>query len=90
MAATRNRALTAVGFARLIRRGIRANFAPENQDAEIARFAELFADMAMSRGMDSELAHLEGERRQAERDAFWLDAIADELDQQQAGQNDAM
>ena len=80
MAATRNRALTATGIARLIRRGIQANFASENQDAEIRRLAELFADMAMSRGMDSELTHLEGERVRAERDAYWLDAIADELE----------
>jgi len=80
MATTRTRTLTAHGFARLVERGIRANVAPEHQDAEIRRLSELFADMAMSRGTDAELTHLDAERRQAERDAHWLDAIADELD----------
>jgi len=80
MAATRSQTLTAAGVARLIKRGIRANFAPENQNGEIARFAELFTDMAMSREMDTERTYLKGERVRAEQDARWLDAIADELD----------
>ncbi|NLS96669.1 MAG: hypothetical protein GXX96_31420 [Planctomycetaceae bacterium] len=78
--ATRRRTLTATGIARLIERGIRANFAPENQEAEIDRLAELFADMAMSRATDGELAELAGESKKASEDARWLDAIACELD----------
>ena len=74
------KSLTAAGFARLLRRGIRANFAPENQDDEIRRLAEAFIDMAMSRGSDAEFSELDGQRRKAEEDADWLDAIAAELD----------
>lgn len=76
----RRRALTATGIAHLIKRGIRANFAPETQDAELRRFAELFADMAMSRATDAELSELVGEAKKASEDAHWLDAIASELD----------
>lgn len=80
MNATRHRTLTASGIARMIERGIRANFAPENQEAEIGRLAELFADMAMSRATDAELAELTGEATKASEDAHRLDAIACELD----------
>ena len=76
----RHRTLTATGIARLIERGVRANFAPENQEAEIGRLAELFADMAMSRATDAELAGLANEIKKASEDAHWLDAIACELD----------
>ena len=80
MPTTQIRTRTAAGFARLIARGIRANFAPENQDDQLSRMAELFADMAMSRGTDAELSESDAERRQANCDVHWLDAIADELD----------
>ena len=76
----RHRTLTATGVARLIQRGIQANFAPENQDTELRRFADLFADMAMSRATDAELSELAGEAEKASEDAHWLDAVASELD----------
>ncbi len=78
-AATRARTLTARGLARLIERGIRANFTPENQDAEIRRLAELFEELAMSRAMDAELPNPSSRQRQASQDADWLGAIAGEL-----------
>ena len=76
----RHRTLTATGIARLIQRGIRANFAPEYQEAEIGRLAELFADMAMSRATDAEVSELAGEAEKASEDARWLDAISGQLD----------
>lgn len=76
----RHRTLTATGIAHLIQRGIRANFAPESQDTELRRFAELFTDMAMSRATDGELSELTGEARKASEDARWLDTIACELE----------
>ena len=45
--------LTPTGFARILARGIRANFGPENQTAEIERLAELLWDLAMSRSTDA-------------------------------------
>ncbi len=76
----RHQTLTTIGVARLIERGIRASFAPENQETELRKFAELFTDMAMSRATDAELSELASESKKASRDAHWLDAIADELD----------
>ena len=76
----RRRTLTATGIAQLIQRGIRTNFAPENQDAELRRFADLFTDMATSRATDGELSELMGEARKASEDARWLDTIACELE----------
>ena len=78
--ATNPRTLTPIGLARLIERGIRANFSPGNRNAELQRLAELFADLAMSRAMDAEGEPSLAERRRATSDAHWLDAIADELD----------
>ena len=72
--------LTATGFARVLARGIRANFAPENHTAEIERLAELLWDLAMSRSTDAELTTHVREKRRAESDAEILDAIASELD----------
>ena len=79
MPTARHRTLTARGIARIIQRGIRANFAPECQETELCRLAELFDDMAMSRAMDAEHAVTAVEHRKAEDDANWLDAIANEL-----------
>ncbi len=76
----RHRTLTADGIAHMIERGIRANFAPETQDAELRRFAEIFTDMAMSRATDGELSELTGEAGKASEDARWLDTIACELE----------
>ena len=73
--------LTAIGFARVIVRAVRANFAPEAQEAEIERLAQLFDDMAVSRAMDAELTDLVAEQKQAEIDADILDAVAAELEQ---------
>ena len=72
--------LTTTGIARVLARGIRANFAPENQQAEIQRMVEYLQDLAMSRGMAAELAEADGERRLADSDADFLDAIASELE----------
>ena len=76
------RQLNATGFARMLARGIRANFAPECQDAKIEEFAELFRDMAMSCEMDAECSHSTNDSQRAHHDAIWLDHIADELDSQ--------
>ena len=76
----RHRTLTATGIARMIERGIRANFAPETQDTELRRLAEFFTDMAMSRATDAEVSELAGEAEKASEDARWLDAIGCELD----------
>ena len=72
--------LTATGIARVLARGIKANYAPENQQAEIERLVEYLQDLAMSRGMHAELMDSTRERQRAENDADLLDAIACELD----------
>jgi hypothetical protein len=71
---------TASRIARAIERGIRANFAPETQDTELRRLAELFTDMAMSRRAESELSKMAGEAKKAWEDSLLLYAIGDELD----------
>jgi hypothetical protein len=82
MNATKHRTLTPYGVAKLILRGIRANFAPDNQNAEVERFVEYLQDLAMSRGMHSELADVAASSaKQAREDAEWLDAIACELEE---------
>ena len=81
MNTTRHRTLTPRGIARLMARGIRANFAPEHQPAEIERLVEYLQDLAMSRGMDSELPNVAAaSAKQAAEDAGWLDAMAGELE----------
>jgi len=72
--------LTATGIARVLARGIKANYAPENQRAEVERLVEYLQDLAMSRGMDAELTKASGERSRAENDAVVLDGIATELE----------
>jgi hypothetical protein len=72
--------LTATGIARVLARGIKANFAPENQRAEIDRLVEYLQDLAMSRGMHAEMAEAWGDRQRAENDADILDRIATELE----------
>ena len=79
MSTTCHKVLTPTGIARVIERGIRATFAPENQNAELSRLAELLGELAMSRGADAEFAERDVECRRAESDADWLDAIADSL-----------
>jgi hypothetical protein len=71
-----NQPLTPVGVARILIRGIRANFAPDSQEAETEKMVELFHDMAMARDADGET----GPDRLAASDAIWLDAIAGELE----------
>jgi hypothetical protein len=71
-----NQPLTPIGVARISMRGIRANFAPDNQKAETEKLVELFHDMAMARDADGET----GADRLAAGDAIWLDAIASELE----------
>jgi hypothetical protein len=73
--------LTAHGFARVLARGIQANFAPTHQAAEIDRLVEYLQDLAMSRAMESELpACLPTAATQARRDADWLETIAGQLE----------
>jgi hypothetical protein len=72
--------LTTRGIARVLARGIKANFNPESQRAEIERLVEYLQDLATSRGMHAELIQSRGERQQAENDADILDAIASELE----------
>jgi hypothetical protein len=72
--------LTTTGIARILARGIKANFNPENQHAEIARLAEYLQDLAMSRAMEAELTQGRGECQRAEDDADFLDDLASELE----------
>ena len=76
----KTKTLTMTGIARVLARGIKANFNPENQRAEIDRLVEYLQDLAMSRGMNAEMADAWGERQRAENDADLLDAIASELE----------
>lgn len=46
---------TARGVARSIIRGVKANFAPENRQAELERIVEFFQDLAMSLEMTADL-----------------------------------
>jgi hypothetical protein len=80
---TRKQTLTTPqGFAQLIVRGVRANFAPEYQRIELDKLVNLFNDMAMSRGMKAELKQTaKTEAKLAQSDELWLGAIADELDE---------
>ena len=71
--------LTASAVADTIRRGVQANFAPENQHAELSKLSELFSDLAMSRQGKAELTHGD-DRRKAPKDALWLDFVARRLD----------
>jgi hypothetical protein len=78
----KNHIATPHGFARLIIRGVHANFAPENQKAELDRLAEIFQDMAMSRDGDAQTGKCNTiEFRLATSDAAWLSEIGDELDE---------
>jgi len=72
--------LTTTGIARILARGIKANFNPDKQQAEIGRMVEYLQDLAMSRAMDAELTQERGERQRAEGDADFLDDLASELE----------
>ena len=48
---------TTTQIANALRKGIEANFAPENQAAELEKLAELLCDMAASLEMDSIVDH---------------------------------
>lgn len=76
----KTKTLTTTGIARILARGIKANFTPENQRAEIERLVEYLQDLAMSRGMHAELMDSTPERQRAENDADLLNAIASELE----------
>jgi hypothetical protein len=74
--------LTPRGVAHLLSRGLRANFAPERQAVEANRLVDYLQDLTMSRATDGELPGcLPAAATQAERDADWLEAIADELEE---------
>ena len=65
----------------MLARGITANYAPENKQAEVERLAELFEDMAMSRNADAEFASCsEADKARAANDAEWLSDIATALE----------
>jgi hypothetical protein len=72
--------LTTTGIARILARGIKANFNPDNQQTEIARVVEYLQDLAMSRAMEAELTQGRGERQRAEGNADFLDDLASELE----------
>jgi len=72
--------LTTTGIARILARGIKANFIPKSQRAEIERLVEYLQDLAMSRAMEAELTQGRGERQRAEDDADFLDDLAGELE----------
>ena len=77
-----NNVLTPRGVARILVRGLRANFAPEHQTAETYRLVDYLQDLAMSRATEAELPGCPPvAARQAERDADWLDAITNELEE---------
>ena len=78
MTTTRIQRLTPIGVAWLIKRGVEANFAPENQAAKLSELAELFGDMAMSRAIDAQDGDMNS-CKTAHHDARWLDDIADGL-----------
>ena len=74
--------LTPRGVARVLFRGLRANFAPEHQAAETNRLVDYLQDLAMSRATEAELPGCPpAAARQAEHDADWLDAMAGELEE---------
>ena len=84
MRSRQNRVLTPCGVARMMLRGIRANFAPGNRAVEVSRLVEYLQDLAMSRGMDAELSRDTAVSAcQAQADAEWLDTIAAELEDAQ-------
>ena len=73
--------LTPHGFARVLIRGIRANFAPTHQAAEIDRLVEYLQDLAMSRATDAELPGCPpAAAEQAEHDVHWLETIAGQIE----------
>ena len=72
--------LTTTGIARILARGIKANFNPDTQNAEIGRLVEYLQDLAMSRAMVAELTEVRDEYRRAEDDADFLDDLASKLD----------
>ena len=72
--------LTTTGVARVLARGIKANFNPESQRAETQRLVEYLQDLAMSRGIHAEMAQAWGDRQRANNDADILDSIATELE----------
>jgi hypothetical protein len=79
-------ALTPYGVARLLARGIRANFAPQNQRAEVQRLVEYLQDMGMSRADEAELPGTTVmAAARASSDAGWLEAIASQLQELQGG-----
>lgn len=78
----RHKTLPPRGIAGVMVRGILANFAPDNQQAEVERLIEYLQDLAMSRGMEAELPNTSTtSANQAHEDATWFDAIAGELDE---------
>ena len=84
MITTRHNTMTARGFARLLARGIEASYTPEAKPAEIQRLVEYLQDMAVSRSIYADLpGYGSVDRKQAEQDAEWLDAIACHLEDPQ-------
>jgi hypothetical protein len=79
MTTGRPHTMTPRGVAALLVRGIRASFAPEKQEAEIERLAEYLRDMVFAQTMhDSQDGP--ASRKQTERDAEWLNAIAHQIE----------
>ena len=69
--------LTPYGFARLLFRGIQANFAPDHQKAERERMVEYLQDLAMSRAGEAEFpGATSASAARANQDASWLGQIA--------------
>jgi hypothetical protein len=84
MTSTRTETMTAYGFARLLARGIEASYTPEAKPAEVQRLVEYLEDLAISRSIYADLpGGGAAERKRAERDARWLDAIACHLEENQ-------
>ena len=72
--------LTTTHIARILARGIKANFAPPNQDDETRRLVGLLQDLAMARDGDKFTAKTAVEGVEAANDSDWLDDLARELE----------
>jgi hypothetical protein len=78
---TKHNALTPVGVANLLVRGISANFAPDHQKVERERMVEYLQDLAMSRSQEAEFPDTTTtSAARAKQDASWLGQIAGALE----------
>lgn len=70
--------LTPVGVARILQRGIKANFSPENQRFEVDKLVEYFEALIMSR--EDEIKCGDCDLKTARADVEFMQDMVDELD----------